>query len=85
LVGANPDGDARPHPGDTPPPGLPAAKPDPFTDLNRPRLSQDFADSVGVKRLLTTVPVRKPLGQDFVRVHPSETYRLKTAAMGVNS
>jgi hypothetical protein len=39
------------------------------------RLSQSFAGTVGVKRLLTTVPVRKPNRQDFVRVHPDPAYR----------
>src|ERR1035437_1918189 len=39
------------------------------------RLSQSFAGSVGVKKLLTTVPVRKPNRQDFVRVHPDPAYR----------
>jgi hypothetical protein len=32
---------------------------DPF-DLASLRLTQDFAAAVGVKRLLTTVPVKKP-------------------------
>jgi hypothetical protein len=38
-------------------------------------------DQVGVKKLLTTVPVRKPNRQDFVRVHPSPAYRLTPAAL----
>jgi hypothetical protein len=45
------------------------------------RLDQSYADSVGVKKLLTTVPVRKPNRQDFVRVHPDPTYRLTPAAI----
>jgi hypothetical protein len=48
---------------------------DPFADLSQIRLDQSFADSCGVKKLLTTVPVRKPLAQDFVRVHPDPAYR----------
>jgi hypothetical protein len=48
--------------------------PDPF-DLDSLTLSQDFVESAGVKRLLTTVPVRKPNPQDFVRVHPDSTHR----------
>ena len=39
-------------------------------DLASLRLSQDFDRQVGVKRLITTVPVRKPNRQEFVRVHP---------------
>ena len=47
---------------------------DPY-DLSNLRLSQSFTETAGVKKLLTTVPVRKPHKQDFVRVHPSEHYR----------
>ena len=54
--------------------------PDPF-DPAALRLDQSFADTVGVKKLLTTVPVRKPNRQDFVRVHPDPTYRLTPAAI----
>ena len=50
-------------------------------DISRLRLSQDFASSIGVKKLLTTVPVRKPGKQDFVRVHPDEGWRLDTAVL----
>jgi hypothetical protein len=44
-------------------------------DLNSLRLSQSFTETAGVKKLLRTVPVRKPNPQDFVRVHPSADYR----------
>jgi uncharacterized protein YbdZ (MbtH family) len=44
-------------------------------------LDQSYADTVGVKKLLTTVPVRKPNRQDFVRVHPDPMYRLTPAAI----
>ncbi len=47
---------------------------DPF-DLERLVLSQNFAETAGVKKLLTIVPVRKPNAQDFVRTHPSPAYR----------
>lgn len=53
---------------------------DPF-DLERLRLSQDFASTIGVKKALLTVPVRKPTRQQFFRVHPDETYRLATAVL----
>jgi hypothetical protein len=36
---------------------------------------------VGVKKLLSTVPVRKPNRQEFVRVHPDPSYRLTPAAI----
>ena len=45
------------------------------------RLDQSYADTVGVKKLLTTVPVRKPNRQDFVRVHPDPAYRETPAAI----
>ena len=54
--------------------------PNPF-DPAALRLDQSFAETVGVKKLLTTVPVRKPNRQDFVRVHPDQTYRLTPAAI----
>jgi hypothetical protein len=48
---------------------------DPFADLASLRLDQNFAETCGVKKLLRTVPVRKPNQQDFVRVHPDPSYR----------
>ena len=47
---------------------------DPF-DIASLRLNQNFIETAGVKKLLTTVPVRRPNPQDFVRVHPSPEYR----------
>jgi hypothetical protein len=44
-------------------------------DLASLRLPQNFTETVNVKKLLTTVPVRKPGPQDFVRVHPGQNYR----------
>jgi hypothetical protein len=48
--------------------------PDPF-DLDSLCLSQAFTETVGVKKLLKTVPARRPNPQDFVRVHASPDYR----------
>ena len=58
------------------------AKPevDPF-DLASLRLSQDFASAVGVRKLITTVPVKKPSKEWFVRTHPDPDYRLQTAVL----
>jgi hypothetical protein len=47
---------------------------DPF-DLARLRVSQDFLEITTTKKLITTVPIRRPGPQDFVRVHPSVEYR----------
>jgi hypothetical protein len=57
-----------------------ASSDDPF-DLKNLRLSQDFVETAGVKRLLTTVPVDKPNDQDFVRVHPDPEYRAPLATI----
>lgn len=51
--------------------------PDPFDPASL-RLSQDFASSIGVKKVLTTVPCRKPNRHEFVRVRPGEDWRLET-------
>lgn len=50
-------------------------------DPARLRLSQNFAETLGVKKALITVPVRRPNKQEFVRVHPSPDYRLETAVL----
>ncbi len=55
-------------------PELVVVAPDPF-DLKSLELSQDFIETAGARKLLTTVPVKKPSPQDFVRVHPSPDYR----------
>ena len=54
-----------------------AEAPNPF-DPSALRLSQDFASSVGVKKVLTAVPCRKPNRHEFVRVRPGEMWRLET-------
>jgi hypothetical protein len=48
---------------------------DPFDNLDNLRLTQDFVETVGVKKLLTTIPVRRPNPQDFIRVHADPAYR----------
>jgi hypothetical protein len=52
----------------------PEAAPDPF-DLDSLRLSQAFRETAGVKKLLRTVPIKKPGAQEFFRVHPAPEYR----------
>jgi hypothetical protein len=48
---------------------------DPFNPASL-RLDQSFAEKAGVKKHLTTVPVRRPNKQDFVRIHPDLNYCL---------
>ncbi len=45
-------------------------------NLNSLRLSQNFGDILGVKKLLMRVPVRKPNKTDFFRVNADENYRM---------
>jgi len=54
-----------------------AATVNPF-DPSRLRLSQDFASAINVKKVLTTVPCRKPNRHEWVRVRPGEEWRLET-------
>jgi hypothetical protein len=59
-----------------------AARPpasDLFADLDGLRISQDFAVSVGVKKALLTVPVRKPAKEWFIRTHPK--LRIETCVL----
>jgi len=46
-------------------------------DLDSLRLKQDFSETLGIQRVLTHVPVRKPNKSNFIRVHPSEDYRME--------
>ena len=69
------------------PPNLPmigAATPGPGADdwdLDGLRVSQDFGASFGVKRVITTVPVKKPDKTWFVRNHPDPAYRVEAMVL----
>ena len=54
--------------------------PDPF-DPAALRLSQDFASSIGVKRVFTRIRCGKPEKHEFVRVRPGEEWRLETCLL----
>jgi hypothetical protein len=54
--------------------------PDPFDPASL-RIDQSFSASIGVKKALLTVPVRKPSKEWFVRVHPDASYHLATAVI----
>jgi hypothetical protein len=47
-------------------------------DLNAFRLTQDFGATAGVKKITTTIPVRKPGNQSYVRVRAGEEWRFHT-------
>src|SRR5437763_675920 len=57
-----------------------ATAPDPFDPASL-RLDPSYAETIGVRKLLTTVPVRKPNKHEFVRVHPDASRRLTPAAI----
>lgn len=46
-------------------------------DIGKLRLSQDFMETVGVKRALLHVPVRRPAKEWWVRCHPEESYQMQ--------
>ncbi len=50
--------------------------PEDWFNIEKLRLSQDFTLMTGVEKLLTTVPIRKPGRQDFIRTQPEESYRV---------
>jgi len=53
------------------------------TDLDPEKLkvSQDFVELVGVKKRITTIPVRRPHRQNFIRVHSGESYTLQAVTL----
>lgn len=53
---------------------------DPFDPASL-RLSQDFASSIGVKRVFTRIRCGKPDKYEFVRVRPGEEWRLETCLL----
>lgn len=53
----------------------------PALDLASLRLPQDFGSLSGVKKILSTVPTRKPSTQSFFRVRAGEEYRLQAAIL----
>jgi len=52
-----------------------------FENIDQLKLDQNFSESIGVKKQISTIPIRKPGRQDFIRVHPDESYRLPTAIL----
>jgi len=67
-----------PTPATAPPVAAIAEPPDPF-DPAALRLGADYAAGLGVKKMLTAVPCRKPGRQEWFRVRPGEEWRLQTA------
>jgi len=53
----------------------------PTIDISKLRLSQNFAAMTGVKKILATVPVKKPNRQEFIRVRPEPEWQFETAML----
>jgi hypothetical protein len=51
----------------------PLVSPDPF-NAKALRLPPAFEHNAGVRKVLSTIPVRKPHGQEWIRVHPGADY-----------
>jgi hypothetical protein len=60
----------------------PVAGPDPFDPASL-RLEPDLAIAGAVKKVLLTLRVGKPEPSSWVRVHPSESYRLPAAVLEI--
>ena len=50
-------------------------------DLAALRLPQNFGAAAGVKKIITTVPCRKPSNQTFIRVRPGDGWRMPAAIL----
>jgi hypothetical protein len=50
----------------------------PFAPENL-RIDLSIAEGVGVKKVVLTIPVRRPNPQDFIRVHKEADFRLAVA------
>jgi hypothetical protein len=57
-------------------------RPDRFAEFDpvKLRLDQSALGQMAAKKLRTTIPIRKPSAQDFIRVNPNAKYRLSAAA-----
>jgi hypothetical protein len=75
---------------ESPPPESPAAlttppaarpePPDPFDPVSL-RLGTDYSEGLGVRKVISTIPNRKPNKSEWFRVRPGEDWRLQTAVL----
>lgn len=49
--------------------------------IGKLRLSQDYIEMSPVKKIITSIPVRKPNKHDYVRVHPDAAYQFATVVL----
>ena len=52
-----------------------------FDNLDDLRIHQNFADLVGVEKIITRVPIRKPGKQEWVRVHQDGEFHMQMALL----
>lgn len=65
------------------PPSAPPARPeppDPF-DPAALRLGADYSEGLGVRKVITTVPNRKPNKSEWFQARPGDAWRLQTAVL----
>jgi hypothetical protein len=60
---------------------VPSAPLEDELDISSIRLSPGLFDSIGTRKLITTVPVRRPSRQTWVRVHPDPAWRVDAAIL----
>ncbi len=56
---------------------------DPFSDLSKLRVSQDFAAAAGTEKIITKIPVGKPHKQWWSRVRPESDFRIETVILEI--
>jgi hypothetical protein len=54
--------------------------PDPFDPASL-RLGSDYSEGLGVRKVISTIPVRKPNKSEWFRVRPGDAWRLQTAVL----
>jgi hypothetical protein len=60
------------------------AGPDPF-DPSALHLGADYSDGLGVRKVISTIPVRKPNKSEWFQVRPGPQWRLQTAILEVEN
>lgn len=60
---------------------LPAEEPSPFDNLDNIRVDHHFLVTGGTSTALTTIRVRRPHREWFVRTHPEPSYRVDTGLL----
>lgn len=77
-------GQPQPAAAPTPPPASAVPPrpepPDPFDPASL-RLGADYSEGLGVRKVISTIPNRKPNKSEWFRVRPGEEWRLQTAVL----